>query len=128
MAVHRLGDIQNMTDIAQLIRDIEAATGPDRALDERIALEVGWAPETMSPLWSDSQGLCSELPNFTGSLDAARGTFGDHPYDMEPDWDNPCRKRCTIIDDARRALFRGTGATEPLAMCAAAMRLKQKEG
>lgn len=117
-----------MTDLSALIRDIEAATGPDRALDERVALALGWTRAHDGRNWWESPKgqWFPNPPQFTGSLDAARGTFPDDiDYTMinAGDW----RRYVRVLSD-RFAECRGNSATEPLAMCAASMRLKEREG
>jgi|HubBroStandDraft_1064217.scaffolds.fasta_scaffold43110_3 hypothetical protein len=119
-----------MTDLDALIRDIEAATGPDRALDERIALAVGCEMSQPGGVgavqwWRQSSAHLWEIgpPNFTGSLNAARRTFGDHPWCVEIH----AGRYCVYIDNGGEAIGGSFADTEILAVLAASMRLKQRE-
>jgi len=68
-----------VTDLPELIRRIESATGPDRALDEAVALALGWkhevvaegsAPTHVAKMWIPPEGRPrSFCPAFTGSVD-----------------------------------------------------------
>ena len=106
-----------MSEITDLIRDIEAAAGPDRHIDAKIAVICGFI---FRPGGHD-------FPHYTGSIDSARqaiGSVSEWHLSRNRVWD---AHRCHIDPGLNRPPANGYGATEPLAMCAAAMRLKEGE-
>ena len=56
-----------------LLAKLEAATGPSRELDAKIALAVGWRERNgmFGREWISPAGRMAELPPYTRSLDAA---------------------------------------------------------
>jgi hypothetical protein len=115
--------------LSALIRDIEAATGPDRALDERIALAMGWRYDSAYGWLAPNEIDFCPLPHFTGSLDAARGAIGSvSEWHLSRNRIGDAAHRCHIDPGLNRPPANGYGAAEPLAMLAAAMRMKEQEG
>lgn len=64
-----------MADLAGLLERVKAATGPDRVLDEDLALCFGWSHEVNLEedyeCWRDDAGKARYLPKVTASVDAA---------------------------------------------------------
>ena len=117
-----------------LIERLEAATGPDRELDEEIALVTGWGfdPEFLTLQWTSPDGQISKSlpPNFTGSIDAAMTLTPEIEKPHFP-WlavksnnpNNPIGCRCEMwLDNVQN--FRGRGATIAIAVCIAALRAR----
>ena len=64
--------------LSDLAAALAAATGPDRALDERMAVEVfGWVQHVSGEFWITSpvHSDAFELPELTASLDAITGAI-----------------------------------------------------
>lgn len=121
-----------MADYDDLIARLESAEGPDRELDEAIAYCIGWyscppalTSRTNRDIWFDPDGgEFEEVPEFTGSLDAAMelmpkglpwmiSTFGPHAgFDAAVGIDDSRAKTpaCTLSAAALKA--RKTVATE----------------
>ena len=59
--------------LSALLAELEAATGPSRELDAKIARAVGWRERDgmFGREWISPAGRMAELPFFTESLDAA---------------------------------------------------------
>lgn len=119
-----------------LIRALEAATGPDTALAFSIAFHEGWTRNDRGH-WVRPDG--SEMaaghwpPNYTGSVNAActlvtEGHFwevsGPRRYlGIPTPVPNYWCANLTIFD-GRHMTFGGWGATEALARCIAALRAR----
>jgi hypothetical protein len=123
-----------MTELEQLIADLETATGPDRALDERIALALGWTchrgygNKAALDLWTLPAGLskCATNfpPAFTGSYDAARSTVPRNLLRLCFDWQSTRKWMATLKVGGPVQETAAVAATEILAMLAASMRLR----
>lgn len=136
-------------DTQKLVERIEAATGPDRALDAEIEIAVAGFPERAyqqrngmrakgtPPLdrmeWLRGWGVLS----FTGSIDAAITLVPDDHTVQLSDWDHPILRakgkwQAIILPlGARGGMKEYTftnrcdhAATLPLAICAAALRAR----
>jgi len=129
----------DMTTPPELADRVERAEGPSRELDAEIALAVGWTtavPALSHPdnhwwyppgrhLDQDARQAC---PQFTASLDAALTLVPERWHatiHARPDWPGvelhefplPCRKIPFLH-----------AATPALALCAAALRARAREG
>lgn len=107
-----------------LIKRLEAATGPDRKLDDEIALVTGWGfdPEFLTLQWTSPDGQISKSlpPNFTGSIDAARSIFPNAMliYANEIGADGlPYVQLCTNTSTNPVTVHAGIGATLEIAWC-----------
>lgn len=115
--------------LLNLAARVEAAAGPDRALDAEIALAIGWHNSRVCELWTDErgrhwpQGPCQ----WTASLDAAvalvpagwtwcRYHNGDVEVGMP--WDDRHQRGMNLQAKA---------ATPALALTAAALRARAEE-
>jgi hypothetical protein len=125
---------------------VEKATGPDRELDEGIALLLGWERKMApGPEYDPSDGTWwrrpngswtwwsdAEIPEYTASLDAAASLMpADHVLTIIAWPGHRPRASLTstvvssfgtraISDEAKES--EGKAATEPLALTAAALR------
>lgn len=122
-------DARKMVDLAARI---ERAEGPDRALDAEIALAAGWReyqPGWFRPPSVDVNHHASELPRYTGSLDAAMQLVPSGWKLRQMHFNAPCaddRKWHLNLRGGKEGgdRFVGRGSTPALALCAAAIRAR----
>ena len=102
-----------MTDLLDLADRCEKAAGPDRQIDVDILFEVVW----------EGQGHEPPQTPFTASIDAALTLvpegWSKRQYGTDGFSDSPCY--ATLTYDALRF---ARAKTEPLAICAAALRAR----
>lgn len=115
-----------------LIERIEAAKGPDRELDVEIAFASGWRMRDGYWIWPKRFrlpiGNLAEPPFFTGSIDAAETLVLDgYQWSVGSCGENDGPWACVELHDFDKGCpdFTGTGETEALALCAAALRAKE---
>lgn len=96
------------TEMEGLVKRLEAATGPDRELDARIAVAVG---ATMTATAS---------ANYTGSIDAALTLVPEGGYMkiMRPVAESAMHPEATVGSEW------ALGKTIPLALCIAALKAR----
>jgi len=115
-----------MSELLKLAEACEKAEGPSRELDDAIALAVRW----------DAKGSYPESPAYTSSLDAALALVSENfSYELTFSaagegamrrarlWD--WRRGPTMIDPDNE--WEALGRTLPLALCAAALRVRDAE-
>lgn len=103
----------------ELIKAIEAASGPSRELDREVAFAVGWKRSPYSGDWVAPNGDPRNAPSyFTGSVDAALSLVPEGRV-----WSVGCIVKgpgyVAVLDNDGRS---HRGATPALALCAAALR------
>ena len=57
--------------MTSLLHRLQSLTGPDREVDGKIALAVGWR-QLSHDLWRNGDDIAEEPPRYTESLDAAK--------------------------------------------------------
>jgi hypothetical protein len=110
-----------------LLTRLSALTGPDRTIDEEIALAFGWTktnsaipPSSADPYWRSPRGqICPNVPLYTASIDAAltlvpRGAIWSVGGHVGAYW-------------ADVSVHSGSGATPAIALLIAILRA-QEEG
>jgi hypothetical protein len=107
-----------MIDLTALIQDLEANGGPSWRLDKCIWYIIDPAMEDYP---------FRRAPNYTGDLSIARSLFGPRRYTMTP-LQGKWQAWIAMQDNNYAIGHSGCANTEPLALCAAALRLKQQEG
>lgn len=140
--------------LKDLITRLLAATAPDRALDEEIALAAGWQcmRDWLGQWWRPPGGTfatsVSRVPRFTGCMEDAlkllppsteTQKYGATVWVM-PDGTGRARVWCQVKDDSAEGgwatdvvpgnpgLPENKGATPALAVCVAALRARATEG
>ena len=116
-------------EIAELIERLEKATGPDRKLDDDIAISHGWTFEKMKrdarPYWREPGQTewfarsRSGPPAYTSSIDAALTLV---PEGM--DWSISSYGGTFIHPGNDAPVIRGEGRTPVLTLCVAALRAR----
>lgn len=107
-----------------LITRLENLKGSSREVDADIAKTIGWRYELSSfsglSFWINPAGKREELPNFTGSIDAARSIFPNAMliYANEIGADGlPYVQLCTNTSTNPVTVHAGIGATLEIAWC-----------
>ena len=128
--------------LSALLAELEAATGPSRELDAKIALAVGWRERDgmFGREWISPAHLMAELPFFTKSLDAAMTLVPPTHFYLLIFGCKADGYTCSLGGDELRgegiihyadpAVLKAHAKTEPLALCIAAVRARlagQKE-
>ena len=119
-------------DLPALIADLEAATGPDRGFDARIAEAIGAGlpmvngrtiSEALAAFPRDGQGIARafEVAPYTASIDAALTLL---PENIEARVARcPKHSSALVWVNVRRHLW-GYAATPALALCIASLRAR----
>ncbi len=106
-------------DLLQLAERCEAASGPDRELDEAIHIGLG------NPRWH--RGACRPFgTNYTASIDSARSLI-EEPQSFSLSHAGNCIAKVQIIGGdpcEPEPEYEGYGETPPLALAAAALRAR----
>lgn len=100
----------------KLIARIEAARGPDRALDWEIHLRDGL----------EGVGMYGRHPSYTASIDAAL-TLMEKGWHWALGWNGPDSghpNATASVFTTSGAMEKGAGATPALALCAAALKAR----
>lgn len=113
-----------MTPIADLIRRLEAATGPDRSLDAQIAIDIGYRVPNQDKLepWMIDAHLLEHVPRYTGSIDAALP--GEDIVTMYKIPNGFRAEHCEVNPDGTFKCYSADAKTEPLARRIAALRAR----
>jgi hypothetical protein len=126
-------------ELLRLAERCEAATGPDRELDDEIARALGWTQHTdeddpvfvnqTSTWWAEpgrEWSTCSVVPSYTASLDAAMTLV---PEGWRPIIDMASEEGAALVDlwalpeaSPKPTRKHAKAATPALALCAAALR------
>ena len=129
--------------LSALLVDLEAATGPSRELDAKIARAVGWRWDWGGVLgweWVAPEGRMRGLPHFTESIDCAMTLVPPTHFYLLIFGCKADGYTCSLGGDELRgegiihyadpAVLKAHAKTEPLALCIAAVRARlagQKE-
>lgn len=105
-----------------LIERIEAATGPDRALNADILRHLGWTQDG-SVAFDPEGNRAYSIPDYTGSIDAAMSLVPDYLHtSMTNDPDDLGGVVAELW--SAKVNFWVNAATFPLALCAAALKAR----
>lgn len=97
-----------MSPLSELQARVEAAVGPDRELDARVAEAMGWT--SLDGLWGTLRGLrpvcpnssrVSEVPYFTADLNAVLALVGERLPHAWPTLKIPPAGRTDLVPAAR---------------------------
>jgi hypothetical protein len=125
--------------MSTLIERIEAATGPDRIIDELILLAIGWTFERAPSLgeratWVDLEGKRTAHWQGDGwfrptaSIDAALTLVPNgHTWCVTSCGEDDRPAACVTLQDFDEGCpdFTGSADTEALALCAAALKARK---